>query len=234
MAHASLKLVLLATYLTMAASLHAQEKTSRKIAGWGELVDPKGDCKATEKKGTVTITVPGGHHNLNPLPEYNLLAPRLLQPVEGDFQVQVYVVAFPKPKAKTSATRDGVSYIASGLVIWQDDKNFLRCMRASHGERDEVFIHTEGFQKGLRAPSRFYIRAVKERVIPDNAIWFRVERRGNDLTSYHSADGKKWVLFSRFTIAGLAKKLSVGVAAVNTTKNDFNPQFTDLKVTRGK
>ena len=202
-----------------------------KIPGWGEFIDPARDCKVREEKGIVTITVPGSHHNLNPLPEYNLLGPRLLQPVAGDFDIEVKVLKFVRPEKGTSSTKTNVSYTAAGLLIWQDDKTFLRSMRSAHGERNEVFIHVEAFRNGGISQGRYFIKKVEERVIADEPIHYRVERRGNNLTVFQSPDGKEWKMFSRHPITGLKKELQVGVGVVNSTNREFNAHFTEFKVT---
>jgi regulation of enolase protein 1 (concanavalin A-like superfamily) len=69
-------------------------------------------------------------------------------------------------------------------------------------------------------------------VIRDEAIYYRVERRGTELISFRSADGKEWSRFASQTFPGLTRKLSVGVAAVNSTRKEFAPQFEELKLAR--
>ena len=67
----------------------AQQAGDRKLEGWGKVVDPDGDCKFDAARGSLSIAIPGTHHNLNPAVRQN--APRVLQEVEGDFTVQVRV-----------------------------------------------------------------------------------------------------------------------------------------------
>ena len=211
----------------------AGEKKAKTVPGWGEFIDPAKDCKVHEENGRVTLTVPGTHHNLNPEPEYdNVLGPRLLQPVEGDFQIQVKVLAFTKPGADTSVTKQKLSYLAAGLFIWQDDKTFVRCFRAALGERGDIFVHVEGFHKAKRMPGRVFIKKREERNIPDEAIYLRVSRRGRDLSVERSMDGKDWARFASMSITGFANKLQVGVAAVNSTNKEFTPQLEELKLTK--
>jgi hypothetical protein len=45
----------------------SQERKNRSIDGWGKVIDPDSDCTIRAAQGAVTITVPGTHHNLNPL-----------------------------------------------------------------------------------------------------------------------------------------------------------------------
>jgi regulation of enolase protein 1 (concanavalin A-like superfamily) len=211
-------------------SAMAQDKKAQTIEGWGEVIDPAGDCQIVEKKGRVVITVPGTQHNLNPTPEYdNCLAPRVLQEVEGDFQVRVKVFAFPMPEANTSTTKQGHSYVAAGLLVWQDDKTFIRCLRAALGEREEVFVHVEAFVNG-KYPARGY-QTLKDRRMQDKDVYVQAERRGEDFTFSRSVDGKDWEAVVRLTNLDLAKKVRVGVAAINSTKVEVSPQFAEFKLT---
>lgn len=195
------------------------------LSGWGDFVDPAGDCTASLVKGKLRIKVPGTHHNLNPGPQYNLLAPRVWQEVDGDFQAQVTVAAFPRPEKNTSNNSTKVSYIAAGLVAWHEGKSFFRWFRAANAERGELFVHYEGFSPKGRGKT-----LQKKRDIPDEATFLRVERKGNDFKFAWSADGQTWTNYAEATVEGWPAKLKVGVAAVNGTTKKFAPQFEGLKI----
>ena len=211
-------------------SVMAQDKKAQTIKDWGEFIDPAGDCQVVQKEGRVTIKVPGTQHNLNPTPEYdNCLAPRVLREVDGDFQVRVKAFAFPIPEANTSTTKQGHSYVAAGLLVWQDEKTFVRCLRAALGEGGEVFVHVEPFVNG-KYPARGY-QAMKDRRTPDKDVYLQAERRGKDFTFSRSMDGKEWEAIVKLTNLNLAKKLRVGVAVVNSTKAEVSPQFAEFTIT---
>ena len=144
-------------------------------AGWGTVVDPAGDCTVVEDKGVLRIVVPGIWRDLNPTAERNknLLAPRVLQPVTGDFLAEVKVGEFERPKANTSS--NGIcSYVGAGLLVWKDDKNFLRWGRAANGETDTLFAAGEVFEGGemvnwltAELPDRpVYLRGATGREVP--------------------------------------------------------------------
>src|SRR4051794_37371747 len=61
------------------------------VRDWDKPTDPKGDCRFERDRGQLTITVPGEGHDLDPVDDVALDAPRLLRPVEGDFAVEVRV-----------------------------------------------------------------------------------------------------------------------------------------------
>ena len=132
-------------------------KKAQIIKGWGTVIDPDRDCKVTEDKGKVTITVPTTYHDLTYTDvSTKRNAPRILQDVKGDFRVQVKVRAFPLPQANTSSSGKD-SLVSSGLLVWIDDKHFLRLERAAKGEMASPFIKATLFQDGGIAGSAFYV-----------------------------------------------------------------------------
>ena len=220
-----LLIILLATTCSLAPA-GAQEKKARTIQGWGEVVDPAGDCKIAADNGRLTITVPGTQHNLNPLPGWNnMLAPRVLQPVEGDFTAVVKARVFKRPEANTSTNKEKPhSFVAGGLVIWQDAKNYLRCMRAANGERGDVFISIEGFADGQMITSG-------GAPLDDQDTYLRVQRKNGRLTYATSSDGQKWQdRRPPGKALTLAAKVQVGVAVVNATNREITHEFEGLQV----
>ena len=121
----SLILLAICTPLIAAPNTKPQE-----ISGWGEAIDPDGDCQVTERDGDVTITVRNTHHDLTYTDEYTKLnSPRIVQAVDGDFTLQVTVHAFPMP-GDVASSGGRFSFVSSGLLIWVDDKNFIRFERS--------------------------------------------------------------------------------------------------------
>lgn len=88
-----------------------------------EWVDLVGNCSysLTHTLGSLTVNVPGASewgtgHDLWWLTNYN--APRLLQPVQGDFVIETTVSADPQH-----------NYQAAGLLVWQDTWHHVRLER---------------------------------------------------------------------------------------------------------
>jgi regulation of enolase protein 1 (concanavalin A-like superfamily) len=213
----------------------ADDEKPTVVKGWGKFVDPAKDCKVSQDKGRVTITVPKTHHNLNPTKKFdkNTDAPRILQSVEGDFTVEVSVLPFPIPEKGTANNRGGHSYCAAGLVVWQDKTNFVRWFRAANGERGDVFAHGEWYHNG-ELGRLYYPRGLRNRdrrMEPEQTAHLRLVRRGNQMTFYRSSDRKSWEAFLVLPNLPLGKKLEVGVAAVNSANKQFAPQFENFKLT---
>ena len=128
------------------APASADEKPAQTIKGFGTVVDPDGDCQVKEENGRVTIVVPKTHHDLTYTEDYTKLnSPRILQDVKGDFRLEDKVEAFELPNDKASSGGK-YSFVSSGLLVWQDDHNFIRMDRAAVG--NSPFIWVERFQDG--------------------------------------------------------------------------------------
>jgi hypothetical protein len=212
--------------LALAGIGAGQVGTQVTLPGWGEFVDPAGDCKAIVTDDRLTITVPGTPHNLNPLPGWNnLLAPRVVQDVDGDFRIDVKVLPSGMPKPNTSSNPEKpASYVAGGIVIWQDGDHFSRVLRAANGERNEFFIHIENFSGGK-------IVSGGNLKLEDKAIYLRVERRNGKLAFYRSVDGGSYlVMRPNGPEFGLAGKVRAGVAVINSTTAEIRQEFEALKL----
>ena len=87
--------ILSLTICAAPSAAQPSDEEAQTINAWGEVTDPDGDCKIMEM---VTITVPNTHHDLTYTENYTKLnSPRILQPVEGDFTLQVKVMVFTLP-----------------------------------------------------------------------------------------------------------------------------------------
>lgn len=198
----------------------------RAIPGWGDVIDPAGDCRFFDKDNMLKITVPGTPHNLNPLPGWNNMdAPRVVREIDGDFSIQVRVAKFVQPKANTASNKDKpASFVGSGLLVWQDDKNFVRFLRAANADRKDfpVFVAAEYFAEGKMAAGGAAKTA-------DQDTLLRIERKKGRITLSESADGKSW---STRRPPGrdiaLTGKVKVGIAVINSTTAEITHEFSAL------
>lgn len=200
------------------------EASPGKVEGWGALVDASGECKVRKEEGRVMIEVPAGSFDLWPEGQ-KVNAPRLVEDVQGDFTVQVKVVGkVMGEKGAEPAGRD-VAFNAAALVIWQDDKNFVRLDRAGFHKagkpNHQTYYHL--YQDGKRTGHLSRPLAVVD-------SWLRLERRGDQITASYSEDGKTWKTYPTQNVK-LADKLKVGVAALNASTRPFVASFEELKLT---
>jgi regulation of enolase protein 1 (concanavalin A-like superfamily) len=214
----------------VAAAPPPADKAGSKIAGWGEVIDPDGDCKASLDKGVLTITVPKTHHDLTYQEDVTKLnAPRVLQSVEGDFTLTVTVKAYPQPKGLESSSGK-IAFVSAGLLVWQDDKNYARLERASVGQADDasLFAYMEYFADGKP-------QTTGGAEIQNKDTAFRVTRKGKSFTfeADDGATGKNWVELKSIEFPA-AEKLKVGVHAINTATKEYAFQLTGLELKQAK
>jgi regulation of enolase protein 1 (concanavalin A-like superfamily) len=210
----------------------AQQTGGRTLEGWGKVVDPDGDCKVESAKGSLSISLSGTHHNLNPAISQN--APRVLREVEGDFTAQVRVSGDFEP-GQRSTLNGGVPFNGAGLVIWQDARNFLRLERNAW--------RVAGVEGAVCYPPLFelYRDGTYQQTDPEpklatffeKSTYFRMKRRGDIIMSAYSHDGKDWLPLSDLKVS-FPPKVQVGVAAVSTSANAFTAKFDEFKVTADK
>ncbi len=193
----------------------------RQIEGFGTVVDPDGDCQFKQYASGVTVTIPGTWHDLTYTKSYTKQnAPRILQDAKGDFSLAGRVEVFALPTGKRNSG-GAFSFVSGGLVLWQDDKNFIRLERAAYDDR--LFIWVERFEEGKSKPSA-------HQGIDDRAAYLRATRSGDIFTFEASEDGEKWVRIHRAETK-LAENLKVGALAINTTAEEFAVRFKGLKLT---
>ena len=199
------------------------------MSRWGKVEDPASDCKFESANDTLSIKVPGTHHALNPAVN-NLLAPRVLNDVAGNFSIEVKVKCFEPPASgsSTNPLAPTSSLVGSGILIWQDEKNFFRIMQAAIGDRQRKLIQ-------LR---------VGDRLIFENAYTFEAEylhlkvfRIGRSFGVSVSEDGKRWLLPAASTMSnlydatkGFGDEVRAGVVVVNAINQEIQGEFAELKI----
>ena len=188
------------------------------IPQYGTVVDPDGDCQFVVNNGTaLTINVPKVAHDLMPMPDRLMLnAPRVLKNVAGDFVASTTVNPISKPVAKASSTgRPGI--LAAGLLIWQDDKNFIRWERVAIDAKEER-LRLQHYEAGSN-------KLDKEFESEGDAIPLQVERNGNQFLFRGGSTAGGFAKVLHVATLELPARLKIGVHATNTTGADFTPEF---------
>lgn len=202
-----------------------------ELATWGKTIDPDGDCKFFAAEGMLLITVPGSERPHDLAADINTSnAPRVLQPAQGDFTLQVQVDGrFMPGDASTQPGRGG--YNGAGLVAVLDPKNVVTLARAvlQHpGKEPASYVNFE-----IRTDGKLQRIGLTgdHRVPQDGPLFLRLERRGQKMHGAVSTDGSQWTtLDSKEIPADWKPELHVGVVAISTSKAEFNPRFSKLQL----
>jgi hypothetical protein len=116
-------------------------------------------------------------------------------------------------------------------LIWQDADHFIRLERnvwIAGGQRVCYPPLLEQVQDGRAKPTN-PPGTLFESFFRGDSTWFRLERKDNDVSASYSHDGKEWTLFKTIPVS-MDETVSVGVAAINTSKKPFEVVFGDLQV----
>lgn len=196
------------------------------IDGWGTIVDSAGDSTIRNADHTLIIILPDKYRDLWPI-QGEVNAPLVLQDIEGDFTVEVLVadVTRAAPNSVLPGMASTSSFHAGSLVIWQDEKNFIRF--------DRTDMHKDG-----RASNACYLHVFHDGertaslapTVPDRPTHLRLTRKGNLVTASYSQDGAKTWTSLPEQIVRLADKVQTGVSALNNTNHENVVRFENLKL----
>lgn len=195
-----------------------------RIQKWGELEGPLGDVKFLPDGTGLTLEIPGSPHLLSPELELKN-APRLLKDVKGDFTALVLVPGKILPGTQ-SLKKFPFTFQGAGLLVWQDENNYVRL------ERTSTFFTVE--KKRLH---QVLVEVCKEgkttsstlRDAKDNDLTLKVERRGGELRFSFSPDGKTWLEVKRLNVS-LPSSVAVGVSASNASPKPFAARLEAFEV----
>lgn len=194
---------------------------------WGEVIDPDRDCQIKGNADQLTITVPGGSHDLGPARKN---APRILHEVEGDFAVQVKVTGDFNPGA-VPAVAGTVAFNGAGLLVWENESNYLRLERNQwqrpNGPALQYPPLLEYWKNGRAA---FTLRPTDKPFFQGRSTHLRLERRGQRIRASVSHDGVRWTAGHTLATA-FGRRVKVGIDAVNTSREPFTVTFEALRVT---
>lgn len=227
---------LIAAFGSLGLLLDGQEaadrkETVRELAGWGTATDPDGDCKFFVAEDTLLISVPGSARPHDLAADINTTnAPRVLQPVRGDFTLQVRIEGrFAPGDESTKPGRTG--YNGAGIVAMLDARNVVTLARAVLQRPGQDAVPYANFE--IRVGGQLQrIGLTGDHPIPkDGPVFLRLERRGAKILGAVSADGISWdVLDPKEVPEEWPKELQTGVVAISTSKDEFNPRFSKLQV----
>ena len=208
------------------AALAGQSATTLgTLKGWGVAVDPDRDCRIGLEGEKLTITVPSKRHDLS-IEVGDVNAPRVLQEIKGDFIAQLKISG----NVGHTGNRTSEHYLAyhgAGLLLWQDERTYIRLERASVVQDETRTVHYANF--GLRQNGKLVDVERTGIRIADHDAYLRLERRGDRVFGSVSSDGVRWQSFDPYFV-NLHAELKLGVVAINTSTEPFKAEFDEFEV----
>jgi regulation of enolase protein 1 (concanavalin A-like superfamily) len=217
--------ILIALGTTAAAVLAGDESTPRDLTGWGRMLDPSRDCEVSLdlERDWLKIKVPGTPHVLSAEdPTLPMNAPRVVRRVRGDFTAEVRVIGRLEPGR--SATTHYDPFHGAGLIVWQDESNYLRLERAVGfiTGRPRPYLNYELREGGRLAMSRGIS-------IEDHPVFLKLRRQGQEFSAWYSLNGRRWVRLAKVD-ASLDERVEVGVVAVNSSSRTLSAELEGFSV----
>ncbi|MDB5386212.1 MAG: hypothetical protein JWM11_1858 [Planctomycetaceae bacterium] len=210
------------------AAVRAYGKPAGTIDSWETIVDPDQDCEFVLNDKKLSINVPGTNHDLTTTGGQK--APRALKRVSSDFTVQVKVTADFKPGM--TAVGNTRPYNGAGIVIWQNEQNFLRVERNAYWlDPQTLFCYPPliAYWNNNSEVGEINSNPTNAEFFKGKSTWLRANRQGSNVTVSISHDGKNWAEIKKFQVQ-LADQLFVGVAAVNTSGSPFRVEFEEFTI----
>ncbi len=216
--------------LLLEAAPVPKEKEGQQLAKqYGTPVDPLKDCKFTLDGTKLTVTAGKGDHDLS-VQHKVLNAPRVLKEIEGDFEMTVKASGEYPKGAKSATERATIAFFGHGLLVWDDENNYVRLEKAfidrlngnpptTYGSW-ELFAGGKWVRAGTSADFTFD---------PTDTAHFKLARKGSTFTASISKDGKEWKELEPIE-AEMGKKLKVGVAVVHICDTPFDAVFEDYSL----
>lgn len=199
---------------------------------WGVPVDPEGDCTFRPDRARLCIIIPGKARILSrEIGQTN--APRVLRVVDGDFRAEVTVLG-DLPTDPRCLTEGRWPYHGAGLLLWQDDDNYVRFERAHMRNPNlgtwRCYPAFEWRRGGKMARSW---RTTDGLLDPARSVMLRVVRKGAILTASFRQQDHDWTELPPLQV-DMGQKLNVGVHAVQNTPAGFEATLQRLTIVSAK
>ncbi|MDR3638831.1 MAG: trypsin-like peptidase domain-containing protein [Isosphaeraceae bacterium] len=206
----------------------AESVKPKTLAKWSCEVNLNQGVKIANKPGSTTIDTPGEAPMVN-APQYQLFnAPSALVRVEGDFVAMVKVTNDFDPGSDQvtlpSGKKPGMTFQGAGLLIWQDERNFVRLERCKGSDGGVGQIHRVLVEmyKGGRETGIHYSGN-----LPQRPLALVAARKGASFQLLYSDPSGRLVVFQEMAL-DFDKEVFIGVSAANLSMHPFQAKFEEF------
>ncbi len=209
----------------MIAGLSTEADRPRTVPKWSCEVNVAEGVKIKHHPGGSTIDLPAGVAMVN-APQFKLFnAPAALIRVDGEFVASVEITSEFDPGGTTISTTTGrhfpFTFQGAGLLIWQDEKNFIRLERCKGSDGGIGLIHrvlVEIYKDG-RAAGIYYSKG-----IPEKPVILAAHRKGTTMQFMFAEPPGHLTVFKELAL-DFNPSILVGISASNLSKQPLTAKF---------
>ena len=209
----------------MIAGLATEPDRPRTVPKWSCEVNVAEGVKIKHHLGGSTIELPAGVAMVN-APQFKLFnAPSALVRVDGEFVAVVEISNEFDPGGTAISTPTGrrfpITFQGAGLLIWQDEKNFIRLERCKGSDGGIGLIHrvlVEIYKDG-RAVGIFYSKG-----IPEKPVILAAHRKGTTMQFMFAEPPGRLTVFKELAL-DFNPSILVGISASNLSKQPLTAKF---------
>jgi S1-C subfamily serine protease len=197
----------------------------RAVPRWSCEVNVVEGVKIKHHAGGTTIELPGGTPLVNAPQAKLFTAPGALVQVQGEFVAVVEVTNDFDPGGQTvslpSGRRFPFTFQGAGLLLWQDEKNFIRLERCKGSDGSVSLIHrvlVEIYKDG-REVGLYYSKP-----IPEKPVVLAARRKGTTVQLLFGEPPDKMTIFRELAL-DFNPSILVGVSASNLSRQPLTAKF---------
>ena len=210
--------VLLLLTVSIAPAADSRYET---IDGWGQLIDPDGDCRFDVDKDSVVVTFGPGPHGLD-AEIGRMNSPRIVRSLSGNFSVSTVVAGdLPLPELPSA-------YVSGGLLLMQDEHNYVRLERASFIRDGNKSFYTNFEQRVDAKRTRMGLFA-DFALQADRAVELRMEVQDGTVRGLFRHVGDEWHEMGTAKINPAATLLA-GVSGVKSIPDEVKITFSGFHI----
>jgi S1-C subfamily serine protease len=199
----------------------------KSLQSWSCEVNVMEGVAMRHQAGATAIDLPGGTPLVN-APQYRLFtAPGALVQVKGDFVASAQVTNSFDPGSEAvtlpNDRKAKMTFQGAGLLLWQDEKNFVRLEKCKGSSGDVTLMHrilVEVYKGGKEA-------VISYLDVPEVPVRLLLIRKGGSIQFLFGLPPKSAVVFRELAV-DFQDEVLVGISATNLSKRPFQARIEEF------